>query len=237
MILKEIQRTAKQNGGKPLGMSRFETETGIKTSDWIGKFWARWGDAVTDAGFQPNSLIGKRCDNDILEHLALLARELGRFPVSNERKLKARSSAEFPSHTTFDRFGTRNQLVDRLKEYAIEVGYTDVVTLCENVPVQPLTKRRPSALDRVEEFTVGYIYLIRNGRYYKIGRSKSIRRRERELAIQLPEKTGTIHVIKTDDPSGIESYWHRRFENRRRNGEWFELTEDDIAAFKQRIFM
>jgi hypothetical protein len=45
-ILEEIKRTAKTNGGMPLGKQRFFQETGIKESDWSGKFWTKWGDAV-----------------------------------------------------------------------------------------------------------------------------------------------------------------------------------------------
>jgi hypothetical protein len=54
-ILPEIARTAKENGGKVLGAVRFFKETGIKESDWLGKHWARWNDAVKEAGLQPNA--------------------------------------------------------------------------------------------------------------------------------------------------------------------------------------
>ena len=62
-------------------------------------------------------------------------------------------------------------------------------------------------------------------------------RRERELVIQRPEAAKVIRPIKTDDPAGIEEYWHRRFHDRRKNGEWFELTAQDLATFRRRKFM
>jgi hypothetical protein len=53
-ILDEIRRTAAANNGAPLGVARFLQETGIKAKGWEGKFWVRWGDALREAGFEPN---------------------------------------------------------------------------------------------------------------------------------------------------------------------------------------
>ena len=84
---------------------------------------------------------------------------------------------------------------------------------------------------------VGFVYLMKSGRYYKIGRSNSSGRREYELAIQLPDRADKMHEIRTDDPVGIEAYRHNRFESKRKNGEWFDLTPPDIKTFRRRKFM
>ena len=58
-------------------------------------------------------------------------------------------------------------------------------------------------------------------------------RREGEVGIELPEKLKAIHYIETDDPAGVENYWHRRFADKRKEGEWFELRADDVRAFER----
>jgi hypothetical protein len=90
---------------------------------------------------------------------------------------------------------------------------------------------------KIQEGQIGFVYLIKSGRFHKIGKANSAGRREYEIGLQLPEKATTIHVIRTDDPSGIESYWHNRFAQKRKNGEWFDLSAADISIFKRRKFM
>jgi hypothetical protein len=57
------------------------------------------------------------------------------------------------------------------------------------------------------------------------------------LGLNTPDPCRLVHVIKTDDPDGIERYWLKRFESKRKNREWFQLSSDDIRTFKSKSLM
>ena len=232
-IVGEIRRTAKENGGKPLGVRAFRRETGIKESDWRGRYWANWGEALQEVGYSPNLWQGAYDTDFVLEKLAGLAKDCGHFPTHAEINLRTRKGS-FPSERVFRRLGPKNVLAAKLAEYCKgRLGYEDVVALCSPVLEQGASVSEKAPLQ--EEF--GFVYLLKSGRYHKIGRSNAVGRRGYELAIQLPDKAAVVHTIKTEDPVGIERYWHKRFEDRHKNGEWFELTALDVSAFKRRKFM
>ena len=109
--------SAQANGGKPLGKERFYRETGIKESGCLGKFWARWSDAVRECGLEPNQMQGAREEPDLIEKFVGLMRELGKFPTANEVKMKAHGTESFPWHNTFARFGSKQQFAARIVEY------------------------------------------------------------------------------------------------------------------------
>jgi hypothetical protein len=229
-ILREIKRTAAENAGLPLGQDRFEAETGIKYGQWRGRCWATWSDALRDAGFEPNQPNQAFGEKVLLEAMIALVRRLDRFPTWAEWNMEHRTDASFPSMSAFRRarLGTLGELASKLAEYCEDrEGFEDVMRLSRAV-AKP-TERGSDAQARE-----GSVYLIKSGRHYKIGRAFAIGRRAREIALQLPERAVTIHIIRTDDPIGIEAYWHKRFETKRANGEWFALTASDVKAFQRR---
>jgi hypothetical protein len=130
-ILDEIKRTAAANGGEALGLRRFETETGIRLTDW-SKFWARWADAIREAGLTPKEFSAAYDNATLLECFAKLTREMGRLPAWSDLKLKTYNDPSFPSEKVFRRFKKKEELVRQLVEHCrAKGGWEDVIALCE----------------------------------------------------------------------------------------------------------
>jgi len=230
IILTEIKRIAEANGGKPPGAQLFRSETGIGETKWRGVYWARWGDALVEAGFAANEWQQKLASTDLLRRLAELVRSHGRIPTFTEVALLRRDDSTVPSAKTLQKhFDGRAGLIAALRSYC--AGRDELEDVLAILPQAiPAPSRE---LARVPE---GWVYLLKSGQHYKIGRSDQLETRVKQISIALPEATAMVHAIRTDDPPGIEAYWHRRFADRRANGEWFKLDAADVAAFTRRKF-
>lgn len=233
-IIEEIRRTAKGNKGKALGQERFVKETAIKKSDWYPYHWLRWSDAIKEANLAPNQLSTAINKDVAIEKLVGLIKEIGHFPVAGEFRIKARQDSMFPSHGVFEKFGGKKKLAAAVVSYCrTNGGLEDVIGICtEHIGEDESASTENNAI--VNEAGDGFVYLMKSGRYYKIGRTDAVGRRHSEIKTQMPENVEVVHHIRTDDPSGIEAYWHKRFSAKRKNGEWFDLTRADINAFKRR---
>lgn len=79
----------------------------------------------------------------------------------------------------------------------------------------------------------GFVYLLRSASgYYKIGRSKNPYDRLTTFEVKLPFEVEYEHLIETTDMYQLEKELHRHFADKRVNGEWFELTPEDVAYIK-----
>ena len=230
-IVGEIKRITASQGGQVPGVAVFERETGIKVHEWHGKFWAKWGDAVAEAGFASNEFNKAFSDEFVLTAFAQAVRALGKVPTKGELKLFRRDVDGFPNDKVIlERFGNKSGLLRRFKAFCEQVSeHSELLKYLENDAAEELAQTE-------SETEVGFVYLLQSGAHYKIGRGEDIERRVKQISVALPDATKLIHAIRTDDPSGIEAYWHRRFADRRANGEWFRLTAKDLAAFKRRKF-
>ncbi|MBX3226356.1 MAG: hypothetical protein KIT84_44605 [Labilithrix sp.] len=164
-ILAEIKRTASENGGAPLGMHRFQKETGITRDAWLGKFWRRWNDAVQEAGFTPNAPSQPVERDDLLRHLALLTREHGRFPTDADLSLAKVNGAPLPHKHRFRKLGTLPARIGLLRTFVREhPEYEDVLVLLPSgESTDPEEGPDTATVD-------GALYMLKLGKHFKIGK-------------------------------------------------------------------
>lgn len=80
-----------------------------------------------------------------------------------------------------------------------------------------------------------HIYLLECGGKYKIGISSDVNRRIKELD-KRPFKINILAKSElTTKAYKIEQDLHHQYEKNRINGEWYELTDDDIKEIKSII--
>lgn len=244
-ILSEIRRIANQDG-KPPGVAKFRTETSIGEHEWRGVYWARWSDALREAGFVPLQWTTGSSAEEILEILANLVRKYGKYPTVSELLIEKRTNQAVPGPKSLARkLGARSEAVRKLYEYCnSKEGYADVFAILAIEVDQEISgPANTESNDRIGTATAkampsGYVYLVKSGKLYKIGYTENHWRRKSELHKQTSEGITEVHTIAAiDDALGIEKYWHERFAEKRQHGEWFALSTEDISAFKKRKFM
>ena len=229
-IIDEIKRLVEISGTTP-GARTFARETRISENEWKGVYWARWGDALIEAGYSPNVIQERLSDDFLLKSYCQATRHYQRAPTKPELRMYSKTSIGFPSYTTLQKhFGTIALAREKAREWAEKNDdFSDIVGF--------LPSKRSNIDDlAMENLSEGWVYLLKSGNHYKVGRGDDLERRVKQVTTALPEKVDLLHAIKTDDPPGIESYWHRRFKEKRLNGEWFALNAADIKAFKRRKF-
>jgi hypothetical protein len=232
-ILAEIKRIADANQGKPPGTIAFERETGISKKDWWPAMWLRWSDALVEAGYSPNIMQAAIPEEVLILKYISLTRELKHIPVEGEMIRKHKLDASFPLPRVFcNRFKGKKGLIKAVLDYCQEYpDYKDVCAFCWQSK-HLNSDRETGGRDR-SRISTGFVYLMKSGRHFKIGYTSCVGSRQRQLAIKIPVPPKTVHAIETDDPVGVEAYWHKRFREKRGEGEWFNLSPEDVRAFKR----
>jgi len=82
---------------------------------------------------------------------------------------------------------------------------------------------------------MGYIYLIENEvefeTFYKIGYTKNLNNRKRQLSTGNPGKMKILKSFRTDWNRKVEITLHMQFKSKRIRGEWFRLDNNDVDNF------
>ena len=79
----------------------------------------------------------------------------------------------------------------------------------------------------------GWVYIIRpRNMPYKIGISTDVNARIRDFRGAFPYEVDLIHIVRTSDLANAEAFFHHHFAAKRLNGEWFDLSGEDVVWIK-----
>lgn len=80
----------------------------------------------------------------------------------------------------------------------------------------------------------GYVYILKvsSDGIYKIGVSKNVERRVKQLQTGNAEPIEIIRTFLSDYPYKVESVLHRKFQREHVHGECYYLSEKDINSFE-----
>lgn len=235
LVAQRIRALAAERDGH-VSLRTFLQETGIKeqwlrTQTWYGG----WNKLLEELGIGTKSFsVPRTSPAEISEAIAKLLLRDGQWPTEDALARERRRDDNFPSLKVIRplrKSGALARLIVQLGES--ETRFSKAAEIAA-----PYAKESDDPMpDSSREKVRGYVYMLRSGRRYKIGKSTDPSRRWREVRLELPEETIQVHSIPTDDPTGIEAYWHQRFAAKRvRNTEFFELDADDVRAFKRRSY-
>jgi hypothetical protein len=233
-ILSELRRIATMQSGA-LSYRKFIAISGLSETYFKGRFWATWSEALEEAGLAKNSFSTPRTDESVVvSALVQLIQQLGTWPSETQLMVQRNKDTAFPGVCVFRRLGKEVSLPAKVVSYCTD----SAEFLAVKAIAQEKLEASREATEQVGSNPIaGYVYMMRSGKRYKIGKSNSPSRRFREVRLDLPDETLLVHTIPTDDPSGIEAYWHRRFSSKRvRDTEFFELVASDVSAFKRRKY-
>ena len=240
-IIEAIRETARRNGGTPLGRIRLFKETGIAEHHY-SKF-GTLGQLQQQAGFDANELNKAGSEDDLIEQMIDLCCRYDGFPTNQQlRQARQEMPSRYSSHNTFNRLGSTRAVRAATVVAALsakeklaaneQIAFDVCLAIAEQAESEPTDPDAKLA-------GCGYVYLFRDGKAYKIGNSADPDSRRNALQTGNPRRIELVHRILTDDPKGIEEYWHRRFSGCRitDRSEWFHLSREDVATFRARIRM
>jgi len=234
-IVRRIRELAAARGGR-VSFEVFLNETGVK-GNWLrGQVWFKgWNPLLKEIGLETRSFgVAKMPKAAIARAVAEVVERDRCWPTQDALVRERKRDPSFPSLKVIGRLRRSGELARLIVGLGQE--HTHLTEAAEIARAYVPAEKEDNAAGPNERI-VGYVYMLRSGRCYKVGKSTDPSRRYREVRLELPEETHQVHTIPTDDPTGIEAYWHERFAPKRiRNTEFFSLNGQDVQAFKRRKY-
>jgi hypothetical protein len=127
-------------------------------SAWRGVYWARWNDAVAEAGLEPNTKTVRFDEQFVLGKIAESCRHFGKMPTFMEFRIYRKTHPDFPNDRGIaNRYRTMGNLRRALAAWASpDESRADITMMLAGrlTDFVPEEKKRPAE---------GHVYLIRWG--------------------------------------------------------------------------
>lgn len=84
-------------------------------------------------------------------------------------------------------------------------------------------------------FEQAFVYVMRSGKYYKIGWAVDPEKRMKEMQVGNPKKIriiGRFPVSTHKKARKLEAAIHQKFKHQHHRGEWYRLKEKDLEFFE-----
>lgn len=78
-----------------------------------------------------------------------------------------------------------------------------------------------------------FIYVLSGNGLYKIGKTKSLNRRLKELKTIFPFDIEMVYTTEVENMSDAEANLHKMFNHKQVKGEWFKLNKTDLDILKK----
>lgn len=95
-----------------------------------------------------------------------------------------------------------------------------------------ITELQSRSTQNAQASKAGIVYLLKSGDLHKIGKTKQMTARLLALQTASAHQVLVAHTIETNDRHQLEKELHLKFADKRRQGEWFDLTSEDIDYIK-----
>jgi hypothetical protein len=163
--------------------------------------------------------------------------EIGRFVriLSNEaRALGVTHTIEF--YHDDDPIELLDKEIENLRQFGYEhTNKYESIKYLEDYKAELLKPKPqlPASVKKEKRKRSGFVYLIKSeAGHYKIGRTTNIADRAKVFGVKLPFDIEIEHTIVCSDYVKAEQHLHEKFSAKRGQGEWFTLSEEDVAYIK-----
>lgn len=144
------------------------------------------------------------------------------YIASSENSIKAFYLAETHEARTYKKKHEGYQaklIIFRSGNVLIEIEHTQQYHIKDKI------------IPKLLNFEFGYIYFVKSQYGYKIGKAKDLNKRLRTFDVKLPFETECKYYFRTHNMRLSEMATHDYFVDYRLNGEWFNITSQQIGEY------